>query len=110
MISYILKTEELDKFKIPYLEHNNTLYIQVLYADKLIEFCEHNYIFILGIEGFRFENQFIMPDMRYIADFSSLVFKKENFNLSYYHVKSFLQLIGQRDKDLSLEFVLERAQ
>lgn len=110
MMSYILKAEELDKFNIPYLEHNNTLYIQVLYADKLIEFCEHNYIFILGIEGFRFENQFIMPDMKYIADFSSLVFKKENFNLSYYHAKIFLQLIDKKDRDLFLEFILERAQ
>lgn len=110
MKTYILKVDTLEELDIHYLKHNDNFYIPVKYANKVIEFCRQNYIFILGIEGFRFENQFIMPDMRYIADFSSLVFKKENFNLSYYHAKSFLQLIGQRDKDLFLEFVLERAQ
>lgn len=110
MKTYILKVNTLEKLDIHYLEHNDTFYIPVKHADRLIEFCRQNYIFILGIEGFRFQDKFIIPDMGYIADFSSLIFEQDNLSLSYYQSRNFLQLVDNRDTSLFLEFILESTQ
>ena len=110
MKTYILKVDTLEELDIHYLKHNDNFYIPVKYANKVIEFCRQNYIFILGIEGFRFQDKFIMPDMEYIADFSSLIFEQDNLTISYYQSKKFLQLVDNGGTSLFLEFILESTQ
>ncbi|OLO05479.1 hypothetical protein BTW07_03100 [Salinicola socius] len=77
-------------------------------SEKLLNFCEHQKLAILGIEGFNISGDKITPDLDFIADFSCLATtdKKYFIDTSIKSARKFLELIT--DNDLLLEFVLVR--
>jgi hypothetical protein len=52
--------------------HGNLTLIAIEDCGRIIEACESSSILILGIEAFRLEEQFVIPEMDLIADYSGL--------------------------------------
>ncbi|MDT4869470.1 hypothetical protein FQZ97_1044980 [compost metagenome] len=73
---------------------------------ELIGYCEKNDIAVLGIEGFRVNNDKRVPDMDYIVDFSELfrVSGKDFTEKSLQISKSFVQSVEVLD--IYFEFLL----
>ncbi|MBE9137980.1 hypothetical protein IQ254_12390 [Nodosilinea sp. LEGE 07088] len=61
-----------DLYKEHGITHGKELYILSSYALKFVEDCTLQKVAVLGIEGFKHENQKIIPLMDEIADLSSI--------------------------------------
>lgn len=70
---------------------------------KFIDYCEHENISLLGMEGFYITNNYRMPDMNWIADFSSIY--KETAK-SFESARRILNYKGGPPSNLFFEFTL----
>lgn len=77
---------------------------------RLLAHCRGHAIAVLGIEGFRLDGVNRIPDMNYIADFSSVLAvsdRGERVGRSIRYGEAFLKLVPR--EGVLLEFVLAEA-
>lgn len=96
-----------DSYKEHGIIHGEELYVLSDYAMKFVEDCTLRNIAVLGIEGFKHENQKIIPLMDEIADFSSISSAdwEEFMSQCNSAAKKILKIFG-KDSEKVFSFVL----
>lgn len=95
---------------IPTKMHNEMELFDLTGSRLLLDICRAQSVAVLGVEGFRVDKGFLIPEMNCIADFSELIhvhgekkFSKASIDLMF----TFLDILEQDGyQDLYLEFVL----
>ena len=98
----------LENYNLPTLWRKNTPYFNKHDAIIFLDYCLKHNIFILGIEGFKLDGDYIIPDSNFIADFSDLYQEGPQTNIeeSILYSKQFLSL--PQHYDVMFEFVITR--
>lgn len=75
----------------PTISRGSVLYFDIERMNELIECCIAQKVYFLGVEGFVFEGQHIIPDINWIADFSGIYRKFSDITEHCAQVRKFLE-------------------
>lgn len=106
MKSVNIQNLPLKDLGLPTLWWGNVALFSLPDAKLLMNYCANNRIAVLGVEGFRLEGNYRIPDMQTIADFSEMMaMSGASFpERSIMAMREFFKLMQQ--DGLFLEFVL----
>ncbi|MBL0319085.1 MAG: hypothetical protein IPP74_07330 [Alphaproteobacteria bacterium] len=98
----------LHEYKLPTIWWKEIPFFDIDDSLKLLNFCQVHEIGILGIEGFKIYNSFRIPDMNFIADFSSIYKNNAFSDFIKYSIDASNKFFDLPDvsKNLMFEFVL----
>lgn len=91
------------------LHRANEIYFRTEDVFDFLNWCDENNIMVVGIEGFKLEQNFLIPRLDSIADFSSGTENIENWNISRMHLNQAARNFFKESqvKGLVFNFVLK---
>ena len=81
------------------------MYLPISVADDFVDACVDASLAIVGIEGFQVEGELLRPDLNLIADFSSIVDERKEWDCrvrsSQVAARRFVELLRLEGNDLA---------
>lgn len=89
---------------LPVEERGALVLVKLLDAKRLLDGCEKEGVRVLGIEGFTFDGNSLIPDMDAIADYSGIASAVSSIKVA----REFIECLERAD--LVLDFSLESSE